>query len=234
MDDLWLQGRALPTEAIRALDRHAIEELGLPGVVLMENAGRRAADEAWGLVQGRVGARVAVIAGRGNNGGDGYVVARHLHNRGARVECHHLGAIGEASPRGDARLFLDVARRMGIPVVEHRGPGLPGLGDSLERDSDLVVDAILGTGLAGPVRGLDREGILAIHAAAARGVPVLAIDVPSGLDADTGEVLGVAVRATRTVTFAAPKLGFARGEGPAHAGVVVLADISIPRERYPA
>ncbi|HEX41450.1 MAG TPA: NAD(P)H-hydrate epimerase, partial [Phycisphaerales bacterium] len=166
---------------------------------------------------------VATLCGTGNNGGDGYVIARHLANRGAAVR---LAIAGDpARIRGDARTHLDVWRRMGGAVVP-----LDLGGDTVRRmkqlvdGADLLVDAVFGTGLSGPVRDDYRRLIEAVNDS---GVDVLAVDIPSGLDCDTGLPLGAAVRASCTVTFVAVKQGFANPESAPYTGVVHVASIGV-------
>jgi len=212
-------------EQMREMDRRAIEEYGIPGLVLMENAGRAAADEIWKVAGGRADASVVIACGKGNNGGDGYVVARHLHNRGMDPLVFVLAPFDQIT--GDAATNLAIIRRMGLAV--HEVPTDEDLHafEAAAAGADVVVDALLGTGLTGEVRGVLRSAIAAINRSARR---VVAVDIPSGLDADTGEVLGECVRADATVTFAAPKIGLVTGSGPSMAGRVVVAEISIPRE----
>jgi len=212
-------------EQIRELDRIAIDECAIPGLILMENAGRACAEAAREALGDAEGKRVDVFCGRGNNGGDGFVVARHLANWGAEVHGYLLAKIEDVSG-GDAAVNLHVALNMGIPVTE-----LPCRRDVLDagdewRRCDLVVDALLGTGVSGEVREPFRSAIERINGV---GRPVLAVDVPSGLDCDTGEPLGLAVRADRTVTFAVNKVGFTRPQAQAYTGKVTVAEISIPR-----
>ena len=206
---------------MRRLDEMTIKEYGLPGVVLMENAGRGAARltaEHFGDLAGRL---VAVVCGKGNNGGDGLVMARIFHGWQARVRVYLLGRREAVS--GDARVNLEVAMKMGLDLVEITDEA------QLERldlsGVDLVIDAILGTGLGSEVRGLYREVVEAINAHPA---PVMSVDVPSGLDSDTGRVLGVAVRADLTVTFGLPKIGLLLGRGEELAGRLEVLDIGIP------
>ena len=206
-------------EEIREIDRVAIEEYGMPGVILMENAGRGAARCALEMLADKNGGRVVIVCGRGNNGGDGFVVARHLHNRGLAVTVLLLAPRDEIG--GDALVNLQIIERMGLDIRE-TGHGALDLSDC-----DLIVDAILGTGLSGEVREPFASAIRAVNAA---GKPVLAVDIPSGLDANTGEVLGECVRATRTATFALPKAGFTGDNGPEMTGEVTVVDIGVPRE----
>jgi NAD(P)H-hydrate epimerase len=212
----------LSREQVRAIDRRAIEEFGVPGVVLMENAGRGAAEVLLSL-----GARgpVVVCCGKGNNGGDGFVIARHLDNRTVPVRVLLFARSEELT--GDAALNYEIVRRSGIPN-DVRGDQ-PVDGDALRRDfaaAEWVVDALFGTGLAGAVRPPFDAVIGAINASGAK---VLAVDIPSGLDCDTGEPLGATVRAQHTVTFVALKKGFAQPAAREWVGEVHVADIGAPR-----
>ncbi len=223
----------LSRDRIRDIDRRAIEEFGIPGVVLMENAGRGLADVVDEVLTGRPGP-VVILTGKGNNGGDGFVAARHLTNAGRLVALLHVGDLDDALARaeagagGDWGINLRIAVRMGLTPI-----GLP---DALAiaaqrerlRDAGVIVDALLGTGLRGEVRDPYRAAIHAINDAAAAGVPVVAADLPSGLDADTGAPLGAAVRARITVTFAASKQGFVEPGAREHTGEVVLVGIGCP------
>lgn len=210
---------------MQAIDRYAIETLGIPSVALMENAGRAAAD----AVRARLptGGTVAVCCGRGNNGGDGFVVARHLVNNGVTVEVF-LVAEGKAL-RGDAHLQSAIVERMGIPITRVDAAGVTILRRRLGA-CDLIVDALLGTGLQGEVGGVMRDAIAAANAAAA---PVIAVDIPSGLSGETGQVLGAAVRADLTVTFQLPKTGFQAPGAPDYTGEVAVVDIGIPVQCCP-
>lgn len=211
---------------IRELDRRATEEFGIPSLLLMENAGRGAAQVADTLL-GAKPAGVIVFCGRGNNGGDGFVVARHLHNRGHDVRCYFAGALKDLPKGTDAEVNMSIARRMGIPVLQH---DIPEDRDEMARAvawARLLVDALLGTGVSGEVRPPYSTLISFLNV---RSAPILSIDTPSGLDADTGEILGKCVLATRTVTFGAPKVGFGRAQGPSVTGDVDIVDISIPRQ----
>jgi NAD(P)H-hydrate epimerase len=213
-------------EEMRRADRRATERYGVPSLLLMENAGRGAVD-AIERVLGPVGnRRVAVVSGKGNNGGDGFVVARHLLGRGARVSAWLVGRADEV--RGDARVNLDALQSAGERVAEAPDAA----GDALSRlraelgDADLVVDALLGTGVRGPAAGAVAAAIEAINAA---GRPVCSLDLPSGLPSDGESPTGPTVRARATVTFGLPKLGLILPEGAAYAGRVEIADLGIPR-----
>jgi len=231
--------RSVTRAKVRELDRRAIEEYGIPGVVLMENAGRAVAEEAMKMVavgggnppqspftKGGGTGRVAILCGKGNNGGDGFVAARHLHNHGVEVKIYLLCKAGEVASSPDAHTHLKIVQKMGLPIKEVLTPEevkeiLPEL-----KGFDLLIDALLGTGLTGEVREPYKTLIEGINAL---GVPILSVDIPSGLDCDGGHVLGVTVKATRTVTFILPKVGFFKDQGPSHVGELVVADIGIPR-----
>jgi NAD(P)H-hydrate epimerase len=214
---------------IRDWDRRAIEEYGIPGIVLMENAALGCERVLLEILAAdpRCAPPYRIICGPGNNGGDGLALARHLHNRRLDVSIHLVEPRARVRAGSDAATNLRIAERMALPITEP-GPGLP-----LERaiaaatGDGTLIDALLGTGLDRPLRPPYLEWVRAVNAA---GRPVIALDIPTGLDADTGEVLGEAVRADHTITMAAPKLGFARGEGPARTGRIHLVGIGAPRE----
>ena len=215
-------GPTLTCAQVRELDRLAIEHLAMPGIILMENAGRNAAEVALAELARGAGRGAVVLAGAGNNGGDGYVIARHLHNRGAAVRIVALKAPSELT--GDAAINAEICRRMGlgIVVVEQAGrlPSLEG--------AALVVDALLGTGFRGQVREPIAGAIERINEAGAGGARVLAVDVPSGLDCQSGRPSNATVRADVTVTFAAYKSIFDEPGAAEFAGRVVVADIGVP------
>lgn len=204
-------------EAMRALDAHTIDGLGVPGEVLMESAGRAAAQVV--LEELEPGGEVLVVCGTGNNGGDGFVVARHLHMLGVAVRA---ALLGEASRlRGDAAANHARARAVGVPVdgVRWRAPR-----------RGVLVDAIFGTGLSRSIDKAPAAALRRITAARGQGLRVVALDLPSGVCADTGQVLGSAVEADATVTFGLPKPGLALEPGRSLAGRVVVARIGIADE----
>jgi NAD(P)H-hydrate epimerase len=205
---------SLTREQSREMDRISMQELGIPGIVLMENAARGIAQVALRRLDGRPGP-VSVVCGPGNNGGDGLAAARHLANAGADVRIHLVVPPEAYRDGSEPAVHLAVARAMGLPLSE--GVDLEG--------AALILDGIFGTGLVRQVRSPFGAAIQAINDAPGA---VLAIDLPSGLDANTGEILGVAVRADATATMGAKKAGFALGAGPDLVGEVEVIDIGIP------
>ena len=205
---------------VRDVDRRAIEHYGLPGIVLMENAGRNAASLLREL---EIRGSVAICCGKGNNAGDGFVVARHLENSG--VDVIVLLATPSTSLNGDAAVHFGVLRRAGTPILEPTADVSSIWRDELAR-CDWIVDALLGTG----TRGVVREPFVSLVAAInASGRPVLALDLPSGMDCDTGELLGCCVRAQHTATFVARKPGFDVPGAADFTGRVHVLDIGVPR-----
>ncbi len=200
-------------EQVRALDRAAIDGCGIPGIELMERAGASAfahLHARWPGVR-----RVAVLCGPGNNGGDGYVVARLARQAGIALVCFTVG--DPARLRGDAAAAARAALDQGVRPRPFECSALAG--------AEVMVDALLGTGLEREVEGPFRNAIEALNGA---GIPILAIDVPSGLHADTGCALGAAVKADATVTFIALKRGLYTGAGPDHTGPISFDDLAVP------
>lgn len=216
--------RAVTAEEMAEMDRTAIEVIGIPGVVLMENAGRGATEVMWRYFPGLGGKRVAVLAGGGNNGGDGFVIARHLWQQRVAVTVYLLKK--GKSYRGDAKVNLEIAEKLGVQMEEYTdNKSLPGLKRKLAK-ADLLVDAILGTGLNAPVRGLYREVIELVNQLER---PVLAVDLPSGLSATNGVPLGACIQATVTATFGLPKVGQLVTPGCDYVGHLEVVDIGLPR-----
>ena len=209
---------------MRQLDRAAIETRDVPSLRLMENAGKTVVQEmerSFGLLRGKT---VTIVAGKGQNGGDGFVAARVLRQR--RCQSRVVLLASPSALKGDAATNLKKFQRAGgrCLAVETTAQ-LASILTPLLQDSDLVVDAIFGTGLNAPVQGLPATAITLMNASRK---PIVAIDLPSGLDGDTGAVLGTAITATLTVTLARPKRGLYLGAGPDHAGAIRVADIGIP------
>ena len=212
-------------EEMRWIDRRAIEVLGIPGPTLMENAGRGAAEVITQRFPPIAGKRVLILCGKGNNGGDGFVCARHL----AQAEAHpHVVLLASASEvKGDAALHLAELRKTEVPVIEVTEVSELSETRALGQRVDLIVDALLGTGVSGPAQGLIAEGIALINALQK---PVVSLDLPSGLSSDQGGLLGPTVRATLTVTFALPKRGLLLYPGAENAGEIVRVRIGIPED----
>jgi hydroxyethylthiazole kinase-like uncharacterized protein yjeF len=215
--------RVLNTEQMREADRRTIEDIGIPSIVLMENAGRQAVAAMEAAFEDITTSRVAVICGRGNNGGDGFVVARTLVQRGVDTSVFLLGSVAEV--RGDARTNLEVLGRIGMTVVEITSAQEWELHFSELSEIDLVVDAMLGTGFRGRLSGLLETVVADLNSL---GVPIVAIDLPTGVSADSAALEGPAVEASMTVTLAAPKIPLVFPPADTHAGDLVIADIGIP------
>jgi len=206
---------AITAEQMRAVDRIAVEDFGLGVLQMMENAGRNLAGNVMELLGGAEG-RVVILAGAGGNGGGGIACARHLHNRGF--------AISIVLDRDPTVLSGAPAAQLAILTASGLRPAAPASAAELVERADLVVDALIGYSLRGAPRGRVAELIELCNASAKR---ALALDVPSGLDATSGEAPGVVVRPERTLTLALPKTGLARLPGDLY-----LADIGIPPEVY--
>jgi hydroxyethylthiazole kinase-like uncharacterized protein yjeF len=215
--------RVLNTQQMREADRQTIGEVGIPSVVLMENAGRQAVAAMEAAFDDLASSRVGVLCGRGNNGGDGFVVARTLAQRGIEAVVYLLGSVADV--RGDARTNLEILGRVGLSVVEITNAQEWELHFSEVSECDLIVDAIVGTGFHGPLTGLLETVVADVNGL---GVPVVAIDLPTGVSADSHEVDGEAIEATMTVTLAAPKLPLILPPADAYGGDLVIADIGIP------
>jgi len=207
---------------MQALDRRTIGEAGIPGTTLMERAGAGVVarlEQRYGSPQGK---SITILCGKGNNGGDGFVVARLLHRRRAKVDVITMAPVAELTR--DAATMCRRFTRVAGPSAIHAFSSKANLLARL-RATDLVIDALLGTGLTSAISGLYGEAIDGLNEASR---PVIAVDLPSGIDADTGAMLGRAVRADVTVTFGLPKLGLYQNQGLDHSGRVELVDIGIP------
>jgi NAD(P)H-hydrate epimerase len=204
----------LTRQQVRDLDRRAIEEYGVPGIVLMENAGRGCAELLMRLNPAKK--PTVILCGPGNNGGDGFVIARHLDNHGWPVKARVWATESQFTP--DARANWTAARNCGL---------LLGAGEEAVMSECWVVDALFGTGLN---RGIAAPYDAAVAGINACGCPILAIDIPSGLDCDTGEPLGPTIRATHTATFVAPKRGFLNPRAKEWTGEVHVIDIGAPKK----
>jgi hydroxyethylthiazole kinase-like uncharacterized protein yjeF len=221
----------MDVEQVRAFDKWAIEELGMAGVVLMENAGRDCAVLIRDNLRGVENARVVVFCGTGNNGGDGFVIARHLRN--SRIEVVTVICGDKQRIKGDAKVNLDLLGKLGATVeqLDLSGEVNDKIAE-LTSGANMIVDALFGTGLRGELPPEYQKLIEAINGS---GIPILAVDTPSGLDCDTGEVLGAAIRATYTMTLAAMKRGFVQNEGAKeYTGEIYLGSIGVEPRDWPA
>lgn len=219
--------RGVGSARMREIDRRAQGEFGVPELLLMEHAGKAAAEEAMALMgPATFTDRVLVLAGAGANGGDGFVAARHLHNWGVKVSVALLA--DRDCVCGSARVNLKIAERLSIPLAEITSTAAWRRWAASRRAGrfGLIVDALLGTGISGRVREPVRSAIAWINR---RSCPVVSIDVPSGLSADTGRPCGAAVRASSTVACGLPKRGLLRREARPWVGRLSVADIGLPR-----
>ena len=217
--------RFLSTESIRSLDMIAQDRFSIPGILLMEHASLGLAQVVNSQIDS-TGHKIIILCGKGNNGGDGFAAARHLHNYGASPEVVLLGRIPDLKAGSDAATNARIAERMGLPI--HECPQGKGAMEVLKRSAGAIhLDAVFGTGLNSPLRGIYPALFEEINGL---GRPWIAVDVPSGLNSDTGMPMGAAIKAQKTVTFAFAKRGFELGEGPAYCGEIVVVGIGLPRE----
>lgn len=210
---------------MRKIDQVAIEDYGIPSLILMENAGIACANEAFKLLKSKDD-QVVVFSGNGNNGGDGFVVARHLANHGFKVIVFYFKEPNQMKPdpftnfeileKMGVQLIACLAKELNIPVVER-----------ILGESKLVVDALFGTGLSRLVHEPFKTAITQINQSK---LPVISVDVPSGLNSDTGAAMGECVRSKITVTLGLPKKGFKMKTARRYLGHVVVADISLPKQ----
>lgn len=221
----------LSPQAAREIDRRCEAEFGISTLVLMENAAVKVAGAVQFLAAGKPTPNVLIVAGTGNNGGDALAAARHISNSGAVVSIVLVGSRSKLSPDAAVQHKTCCAMKLPISIVgKSMEPSLRRAMSRLKRAvPDVVVDGLFGTGLSRPVEGCARAAIRAINAFSARGSNVVSIDIPSGLDAGSGAVLGEAVNARVTVTFVALKDGMLAPEAIKHLGRVVIADIGVPR-----
>jgi len=215
----------LNVSQIRQLDAIAQERFAIPGLLLMEHASLGLAEVLASLSKSGE-ENYLFLCGRGNNGGDGFAAARHLKNRHLRVSILLLGSLDRIREGSDAAVNARIARAIGIPI--HECPTADAVLENVDSGRpDFIVDAVLGTGLKSDVRGMFRGVIDGLNE---RDLDITAVDVPSGLDGDTGIPLGAAVKARRTVTFAFPKIGFKSVEAGGYCGEIVVKKIGMPIE----
>lgn len=216
-------------DEVRAFDKWAIETLGMPGAVLMENAGRSCAELVKEKLKHIPSPKVCIFCGTGNNGGDGSVIARHLINSVFKVVVVLCGERDKV--KGDAKINLDVLERLGQPIeqLNLKDSNIADHVKDFAAGADMVVDALFGTGLSGQLSDEYKRLIESINAL---NCPILAVDIPSGLDCDTGVPLGAAIRAKYTVTFVAVKKGFTLASSAVQwTGDVFVASIGIEPQK---
>ena len=235
----------LTRKQVRRIDRQAIEALGIPSVVLMENAGRNAANIILNRLKDKPSttktpACVVILCGGGNNGGDGYVIARHLYNHGIKVMIHTTTDPSRLS--GDVAIHHAVCTKMGLSILPLLTMDDFDAATQSWIDAVVIVDALLGTGFQGQVRHPIAEMIECCNQFCGKhhnsgseishgaGPTVVAIDVPSGLDCDNGQPSNATIRADLTVTFVANKAGFVQPTASPYVGRIVVADIGTPPE----
>jgi len=215
----------ITSQEMQEIDKLAIEEFGIPAIILMENAGQKASRVALDMLSPSQKEKVICICGKGNNGGDGFVCCRHLINNGAGntdifLVCNPLEL------KGNAKINYKILEKMGRTIKILKNKKDFQTFETELKKAQLVIDAMLGIGLSGKVRQPYKNIINLINQSQK---PVLSLDVPSGLDATKGNVPGVCIKATKTVTFALPKTGFIKNDGPLNIGELITVDISIPK-----
>ena len=216
-------------DQVRAVDSWAINTIGVQGVVLMENAGRSCAELIKEKLKDIAAPKVCIFCGTGNNGGDGYVIARHLFNSGFEVVVVICGNRGKI--KGDAKINLDILERLGRPIeqLNLRDGDVSAQVKTFADGADMIVDGIFGTGLGGQLSDEYKQLIDSINAC---DCPILAVDIPSGLDCDSGQPLGAAGRANYTVTFVAVKKGFTSEEAAKYTGEIFVASIGVEPQSW--
>jgi len=207
------------------IDQSCINEFGIPGIVLMENAALKVVEEAVKNLGYAKGKRVLVFAGKGNNGGDAFAAARHLYNKGSLVKVYITALKKDVG--GDAAINLNALEKSGTEVKELISEGQLAEVEFELLNCELVIDGIFGTGFRGEAKGI-AAGVIALINNSKK--PVISIDIPSGLNGETGRVNGVCVKADKTITFGLPKIGLLIHPGCEYVGQLVIADIGIPQK----
>lgn len=224
--------QTITTDQAREADKAAVEKFAMPSILLMENAAMHASQIACDMLNNGRDKQprcIVILAGGGNNGGDGYAMARQLHTRGMAVQILAMRAVDKL--KGDAAINATICQRMNIPMTLIEDEGDLHESDRVMTGADLIVDALLGTGFSGEVRQPMATVIEQCNAHHGRGVKVLAVDVPSGIDADTGRPPmegGIAIEADTTVTFVVMKAGFVHAHARKYTGRVLVRDIGLP------
>lgn len=217
--------KVVSPSTMRQMDQIAINDYKIPGVILMENAGIKVAQvvqKMWSA-QNSVSSKIAFFCGKGNNGGDGFVAARHLANMGFETIVFLIA--NPHSIAGDAAINLEIIRNMDIPIKVIEEIAVLDEVKDLAKGAFVLVDAIFGTGLKGDVRGIAKAVIEVINQLE---IPVISVDIPSGICGSTGKILGTAVKAHQTVTLALPKTGLLLYPGAEYVGTLITADIGMP------
>lgn len=213
--------RTITAREAKKLDLRAQKEFGIPTLLLMENAGKAVSEEALKIIA-RKKARVAIFCGKGNNGGDGFCAARHLLAAGINPDVYLADRIDEV--KGEAKVNLNILFRLGKNVFEVSEQNIDIVRRKIIKYS-LIIDALLGVGLKGEVRGVVGRLIQLINSTSA---DILSVDIPSGLEATNGEVLGCCVKADKTITFVARKTGMLKASGRKFCGKIIIRDIGVP------
>jgi NAD(P)H-hydrate epimerase len=219
--------RILNADQMREADRRTIQDIGIASLVLMENAGRQVVAAVESLYSDLAERRIAIVCGKGNNGGDGFVAARTLQQRGFDVSVFVIGSVNDV--KGDARTNLEILGRIGQPVVEVADETAWELHGAEITGHDLIIDALFGTGVTTPLTGFYETVVADINEA---GVPIVSIDIPSGMSANSPDLIGDCIEATVTVTLGAPKLPLVLPPAEMKSGEVVIADIGIPGDVF--
>lgn len=212
--------KLLTAKTAKKIDTKAKDILGVSTLMLMENAGRRVVEEAIKILKDKKS--LAIFCGKGNNGGDGFVAARHLLIQDIKPDIFLAGNINDV--QNEARINLDILLKLKQKITEVEEENLYLVKNKISKYA-LIIDALLGVGLKGEVRGIFRDLIGIINSSKSY---ILSVDIPSGLDATTGRVLGCCVKADKTVTFVAKKRGMILGEGPKYCGRIIVKDLGIP------
>lgn len=213
-------GPYITASCAKDIDIKAREVFGISTIILMENAGSSIAEEATKILYGRKS--VAIFCGKGNNGGDGFVAARHLLTKGTKPDVFLAGRISEVE--NEAKINLEILLKLKQKMLEVEEENLYLVKNRISKYA-LIIDALLGVGLKGEVKGIYRDLIRIINSSKAY---ILSVDIPSGLDATIGKILGCCVKADKTVTFVAKKRGMVIDDGPKYCGKVVVKDLGIP------
>lgn len=218
-----MKNKAITAKQIQNLDRKAIEQYGIPSIVLMENAGRAVTEETLKDFKKTRKLKVGIFCGLGNNAGDGFVAARHLLNKGIEAKVFLIGRAGQL--KADAAVNYRILKNCGRKISEISEFNKPV--QKAVAQADIIIDAIFGVGLNREITEPFKSIIQSLNRSGKR---ILAVDVPSGLNATTGKIYGVCIKAHKTVTFSFPKTGFFRNRGPLYIGKVVVVNIGIPLE----